>query len=98
MGGVKKLRRGVKQVTKAIRKNEKGLVVLAADVSPCDVISHLPVHCEAHGIPYIYIRSRLLLGAAAATKRPTSVVLMRELGKDDKLYKKFKKLAKSIRK
>ena len=74
------------------------LVVLAADVSPCDVISHLPIHCEQHGIPYVYIRSRLLLGAAAATKRPTSVVLLKEAGKDDKFYKKYKKLAKSMRK
>jgi H/ACA ribonucleoprotein complex subunit 2 len=41
-----------------------------------DVISHIPVLCEDHGIPYIYVTSRAELGAAGATKRPTSVVMV----------------------
>lgn len=61
----KKLKRGVKDVVKAIRKGEKGIVILAADVSPVDVISHIPVLCEENGIPYIYVRSRMELGIAA---------------------------------
>ena len=62
------------------------------------MISHLPVHCENHGCPYIYIRSRLLLGAAAATKRPTSVVLLKEPSEDAKYYKKYLKLVKKVKK
>jgi H/ACA ribonucleoprotein complex subunit 2 len=50
--------------------------VLAADISPMDVISHIPVLCEDHGIPYIFVSSRAELGAAGATKRPTSVVMV----------------------
>jgi len=53
------LRRGVKDVVKAIKKGAKGVVVLAADVSPVDVISHIPVLCEDNQIPYIFVRSRL---------------------------------------
>ena len=53
-----------------------GIVVLAADISPMDVISHIPVLCEDHGIPYVYVPSRAELGAASATKRPTSVVMI----------------------
>lgn len=53
-----------------------GLVVLAADISPMDVISHIPVLCEDHGVPYIFVPSRAELGAAGNTKRPTSVVLI----------------------
>jgi H/ACA ribonucleoprotein complex subunit 2 len=41
-----------------------------------DVISHLPVLCEDHNIPYVYVTSRAELGAAGATKRPTSVVMV----------------------
>ena len=41
-----------------------------------DVISHIPVLCEDHGIPYIFVSSRAELGAAGATKRPTSVVMV----------------------
>ena len=41
-----------------------------------DVISHIPVLCEDHNIPYVYVPSRAELGAAGATKRPTSVVML----------------------
>jgi len=85
--GNKSLKRGVKEVVKALRKSPvplvnatisepTGIVVLAADISPMDVISHIPVLCEDHGIPYVFVRSRAELGAAGATKRPTSVVMV----------------------
>ncbi|KAJ9488002.1 hypothetical protein VN97_g5305 [Penicillium thymicola] len=83
----KSLKRGVKEVVKALRKSPipaanaaigvpNGVVVLAADISPMDVISHIPVLCEDHGIPYVFVTSRAELGASAATKRPTSVVMV----------------------
>ncbi|KAL2370582.1 H/ACA ribonucleoprotein complex subunit 2 [Blastomyces gilchristii SLH14081] len=83
----KSLKRGVKEVVKALRKSPvpaanavidtpSAVVVLAADISPMDVISHIPVLCEDHGIPYIYVTSRAELGSAGATKRPTSVVMV----------------------
>lgn len=58
-----------------------GIVVLAADISPMDVISHIPVLCEDHNIPYLYVPSRAELGAAGSTKRPTSVVMLTLGGK-----------------
>lgn len=78
------LKRGVKEVVKALRKSQSsssnatpiGIVVLAADISPMDVISHIPVLCEDHNIPYIYVTSRAELGMAGQTKRPTSVVMI----------------------
>lgn len=79
----KTLKRGVKEVVKALRKSPSavsgaanGIIVLAADISPMDVISHIPVLCEDHGVPYIFVSSRAELGAAGATKRPTSVVMV----------------------
>lgn len=72
----KNVKRGVKEVVKALRKGEKGLVVIAGDISPADVISHIPVLCEDHSVPYIFIPSKQDLGAAGATKRPTSVVFI----------------------
>lgn len=56
---IKGVKRGVKEVGKGIRKGCSGIVIFAADVSPVDVISHLPVQCEKKGIPYIYVRSRV---------------------------------------
>ena len=72
---------------KAVRKSTAGLpsvkpglppgiVVIAADISPMDVISHIPVLCEDHDIPYVFLTSRAELGAAGSTKRQTSVVMV----------------------
>jgi H/ACA ribonucleoprotein complex subunit 2 len=52
------------------------LCLIAGDISPVDVITHLPVLCEEAKIPYIYVPAKQALGAASATKRPTSCVLI----------------------
>ncbi|CAG8551108.1 12286_t:CDS:2 [Ambispora leptoticha] len=75
-GKRKHLTRGVKEVVKGLRKGKKGLVIIAGDISPIDVITHLPVLCEEKSVPYVYVPSRLDLGYNAATKRPTSVVMV----------------------
>lgn len=83
------LKRGVKEGVKFARKAEEtsrvganksalpfAVALIAADVSPADVISHLPVLCEDYHIPYIYVHSRRELGQAANTKRPTSIIFV----------------------
>ena len=52
------------------------LLVLAADITPIDIISHLPVLSEEAQIPYIFISSKEELGHASSTKRPTSCVMI----------------------
>ena len=78
----KQIRRGVKEVIKGIRKGETGLALLAGDIYPLDVISHIPLLLEEKDIPYLFVPSKQDLGAAASTKRPTSVVLVRTPKKD----------------
>jgi H/ACA ribonucleoprotein complex subunit 2 len=89
------VRRGVKEVVKAIRKGEKGFCVIAGDISPVDVITHLPILCEDRQIPYFYVPSKSDLGAAASTKRPTSCVLInpKESFSEISLFKKLIKEA-----
>ena len=81
------LKRGVKEVVKTLRKSPPsapgntsfpGVVIVAGDISPMDVISHIPVLCEDHNVPFMFVSSRAELGAAAKTKRPTSVVMVME--------------------
>ena len=94
----KKIKRGVKEVNKAFRKKELGLCILAGDVSPVDVISHIPILCEKNGIPYVYIPSRESLGTASMTKRPTSVVMLLKPEEGNKLHESFNKLLEIVRK
>ncbi len=90
------VRRGVKEVVKAIRKGERGFCIIAGDISPIDVITHLPIMCEDKQIPYFYVPSKLDLGAAASTKRPTSCILItpKDTFSDMDAYNKLMKEAK----
>ena len=76
------------------------MVVIAGDISPDDVISHLPILCEDHSVPYVFTPSKLALGLASLTKRPTSVILVKEGGKEgervEELGKEVKKEMKAV--
>ena len=63
------------------------ILVLAGDITPLDIISHLPVFAEEASIPYIFVASKEELGHASATKRPTSCVL---ICPDSKIKRKTK--------
>ena len=52
------------------------ICILAGDISPVDVLTHIPIICEDLNIPYIYVPSKEDLGAAALSKRPTSCMLL----------------------
>lgn len=71
--------------------------IIAADISPIDVLSHLPILCEEKGVPYIYVRSRAEVGEACKTKRPTSCVFIQTPSKKSDEYKKFNKCEAIIR-
>ncbi|XP_030314954.1 H/ACA ribonucleoprotein complex subunit 2 [Calypte anna] len=73
----KQIRRGVKEVQKFINKGEKGITVLAGDTQPIDVYCHIPIMCEDRSLPYAYVPSKSDLGAAAGSKRPTCVILVK---------------------
>ncbi|KNC77144.1 hypothetical protein SARC_10390 [Sphaeroforma arctica JP610] len=85
----KQVRRGVKEVAKALRKNESGIVIIAGDISPLDVICHVPIMCEEKNIPYCYVPSKEQLGAAGNTKRPTSCVLVKTHADYESAYNKL---------
>ncbi|KAF5734098.1 hypothetical protein HS088_TW16G00540 [Tripterygium wilfordii] len=70
------VKRGVKEVVKSIRRGNKGICVIAGNISPIDVITHVPILCEEADIPYIYVPSKEDLANAGATKRPTCCVLV----------------------
>lgn len=83
------LRRGVKEVVKGIKKSEKGVVILAGNISPIDILTHIPLLCEESKIPYVYVNSKEELGESSGTKRPTSCMMVvkkgaKSKGEDDK--------------
>ena len=67
-----KLRKGANEVTKAIERGQAKLVVVAQDVSPKEIVAHLPVLCKEKGITCIEVDSKQKLGLAAGVNVSTA--------------------------
>uniref|UniRef100_A0A2M4AMH9 H/ACA ribonucleoprotein complex subunit 2 n=1 Tax=Anopheles triannulatus TaxID=58253 RepID=A0A2M4AMH9_9DIPT len=84
------LRNGLKDVQVHLRKGETGLVIFAGDVTPIEIMCHLPAVCEEKNIPYCYTPSRKDLGKAMGVKRGTVAMMIREHPEYQELYDKLK--------
>lgn len=82
-----KLKRGVNEVTKALERGTAKLVVAATDVSPKEIIMHLPLLAKEKGIPYGEVTSKEELGAAAGLQRSTAAIAILDAGSAKDLMK-----------
>jgi H/ACA ribonucleoprotein complex subunit 2 len=73
----KKLVYGVKDTAKLLKKNEQGICVLGGNVSPMDVITHIPAICENQGVPYVFLPTKEQISAYAQRTSPVACVVIR---------------------
>ncbi|XP_023330004.1 H/ACA ribonucleoprotein complex subunit 2-like protein [Eurytemora carolleeae] len=90
------VRSGLKDVQSRIRKGERGIVIFAGDVTPVDVMIHMPGVCEDLDIPYVYTPSRTDLGSAMGVKRGCLMMLVREHADYKDLYDEVNKEIKGL--
>ncbi len=69
-----KISKGANETTKAIEKGVAKLVVYAEDVSPKEIIMHLPLLCKEKNIPCFGVSKKDDLGAAAGLAVSTAAV------------------------
>ena len=75
-----KIRIGVNECTKAIERGLAKLIVIATDVSPEEVVMHLPVLCDEKKVPCSFVPSKEELGRSAGIQVPTSSIAITEEG------------------
>jgi large subunit ribosomal protein L7Ae len=75
-----KIKKGVNETTKAIERKTAQLVVIAADVTPQEVVVHLPILCKDSGIPYAFIPTKKELGTAVGIPVGTSSIAIENAG------------------
>ncbi|PIN85928.1 50S ribosomal protein L7ae [Candidatus Woesearchaeota archaeon CG10_big_fil_rev_8_21_14_0_10_44_13] len=80
-----KIKKGSNEVTKALEKGKAKIVIYAKDVTPPEVIMHLPVLAKEKGIPCIEVPSKEELGAAAGLSVGTAAVAVIQEGEAKKL-------------
>jgi len=79
-----KIEKGTNEVTKAIERETAKLVVYASDVSPKEIIQHIPVLCQDKKIKCIEVDSKQKLGIAAGLSIGCSSVAVINSGDADK--------------
>lgn len=79
-----KVEKGTNEVTKAIERGTAKLVVYATDVSPKEIVQHLPVLCREKKIPCKEVDSKQKLGIAVGIPVSASSVAVIEPGDSEK--------------
>ncbi len=83
-----KIRKGMNEVTKSIERRLSKLVILAEDVSPPEILFHVPLLCEENSIPYAYISSKKEIGNAVKMNVSSSAISIENEGSgNDKLFR-----------
>ena len=77
-----KISKGANETTKQVERGQAKLVVMAEDISPEEILAHMPILCEEKKIPYTYVPSKDELGKSAGLKVSTASVAILSLGKD----------------
>ena len=76
-----KISKGANEVTKQVERGQAKLVVMAEDVTPEEILAHMPILCEEKKIPYAYVPSKEELGRTAGLKVSCSTVAVINPGK-----------------
>ena len=76
------IKKGVNEATKAIERSQAKLVVYAADVSPKEIVMHLPLLSKDRGVPCVEVKSRAELGRAVGIVVPTSAIAVVDAGEE----------------
>ena len=59
------VRKGTNETTKAVERGNADLVLIAEDVSPEEIVMHLPEIAAENGIPYVFVETQDEIGLAA---------------------------------
>ncbi len=86
-----KIRKGVNEVTKAVERGQAKLVLIAADVSPKEIVMHLPLLAKQKKIPLVEVPSKEELGVAAGIGVSTASVAIVKEGDSKKLILEISK-------
>jgi large subunit ribosomal protein L7Ae len=93
-----KIRKGTNEVTKLVERGEAIMVIMAEDVSPPEILMHMPALCEERNVPYAFVPSKAELGNACGLEKPTAAVAILDAAKGkpalDELSEKLKTLKK----
>jgi len=79
-----KIKIGINEVTKAIERNTAKLVVISEDVTPVEIVMHIPVIAKEKNIPFSYVKTKDELGKAVGISAKASCIAVMDAGVNSK--------------
>lgn len=89
-----KVEKGTNEVTKAIERGTAKIVAYGADVSPKDIVMHLPIICKEKGIPCVEADKKEKLGLSVGLSVACASVAVINAGDAEKDLESFIKSMK----
>ncbi len=71
---------GTNEVTKSIERNDADLVVIAGDVSPEEIVMHIPSLADERDISYTFVPDKEELGLAAGINVQSAAIAVTQSG------------------
>lgn len=89
-----KIKKGANESTKVLERGVAKFVAFAGDVSPKEIVMHIPILAKEKGIPCVEVGSKQELGAAAGLSLTTAAVAVVVEGDAAKRIKDLKEKLK----
>ncbi|HLC78999.1 MAG TPA: 50S ribosomal protein L7Ae [archaeon] len=93
-----KVRVGANEATKAAERGTAKLIVIAEDVSPAEIVMHLPLICKEKNIPVSYVSTKKGLGQYVGIEIGTAAIAILDEGDTKKDFSDFTKKLQEIAK
>ena len=88
------IKKGMNESTKSLERGVAKMVIIAGDITPAEIVMHLPAICQEKKVPYLFVNTRAELGKAAQISIPCATLAVLDFDKG--LDADFKAIVKDV--
>ena len=92
-----KIKKGTNEVTKAVERGDAAIVIMATDVTPPEILAHIPALCDERNVAFVYVPSKAELGNAIGLEKPTASIAIVDVGKGKPVCDEIVQAVKALR-
>ena len=87
-----RLKKGANEVTKAAERGTALMIVMAENVSPGELLAHIPMICKEKDIPFIYVADQTFLAEAAGMSNGTKTAAVAVISMEKDAQDRFNEI------